>query len=644
LSLTDALLLDPATFDVWISTRTDALASGALNDPFWGGDETKFDAVMNSLASRTNIRIHLSDGAFRTRGYADGVSAGWQIKPGWKIVGAGMDATVLKIVGAASGGHQFFAIGHALDDGGSPAVVTAVDFAEICDLTIDCNVDWQSSTNVACGGIRILGQHCMIRRVKVINWGNKINPTDTTDANPFGVLMALTGVATPDLYEVFGTGMQDCVAAEPSPNSWRDVNVFYLGALGDHGTTHVQPYGRSPFIRNCAVDCNFKRGSALAPSYSSSAILTAASVSYSGGTGTFVGKRPHGRKTGEYVRIQNPNDPTSRWKGYFQITEDAGNPSDPTKFTFLMSDPGSDDHTLVTCGVEFRAIVAGSAQGAVVERNQIQNTWIGGPYQEILNTKEIIIRHNSYKNVAAGPSIRAGALGGMRGSVAFSYNTSAQKVTGSTTSVHNFFAGQWIYVTAAGNYNGFRQITAVTDTTFDFSYGATAGTSPGTVQQLWGVDKALIDDNVIELMDLDTTEFAPRDLYPQTSSRATAILFSDTPGNIPLSPAPSYVHGDVIIRSNRIGYLDCNMIFSSTGGALAGIGVQVAGAKNFIVMDNIVEVIPANPLLNYRCGNVTYFNNKTPLGILIQGFRGDDSTKYTELETEAEDALVLTFI
>jgi hypothetical protein len=45
MSLFDALLLDPAPFEVWISTRSDAKGSGTLNDPFWGSDETKFDEV-----------------------------------------------------------------------------------------------------------------------------------------------------------------------------------------------------------------------------------------------------------------------------------------------------------------------------------------------------------------------------------------------------------------------------------------------------------------------------------------------------------------------------------------------------------------------------------------------------------------------
>lgn len=39
-----------------------------------------------------------------------------------------------------------------------------------------------------------------------------------------------------------------------------------------------------------------------------------------------------------------------------------------------------------------------------------------------------------------------------------------------------------------------------------------------------------------------------------------------------------------------------------------------------------------------------YFNNKTPSGALIQGLNGVSNQKYSELETESEDALLMTLI
>jgi hypothetical protein len=58
----------------------------------------RFDVVMNSLPA--NAKIHLGPtpigNPFLTKGYADGVSGGWQPKAGMKIVGSGIDVTVLQ--------------------------------------------------------------------------------------------------------------------------------------------------------------------------------------------------------------------------------------------------------------------------------------------------------------------------------------------------------------------------------------------------------------------------------------------------------------------------------------------------------------------------------------------------------------------
>jgi hypothetical protein len=103
--------------------------------------------------------------------------------------------------------------------------------------------------------------------------------------------------------------------------------------------------------------------------------------------------------------------------------------------------------------------------------------------------------------------------------------------------------------------------------------------------------------------------------------------------------SPDHVHGDILVRGNKIGYLD-----GQFDPGYEGSGIQIDGAKNVIVSDNVVECAPLNPLQDFRCGAVTYFNNKTPAGALIQGYNGVEQTKYSELETEAEDTLLLTLM
>ena len=57
MSLIDALLLDPAPFEVWIAFRADGIkGSGTLNDPYDGSTTAQFDAIMNMIAKSASPR------------------------------------------------------------------------------------------------------------------------------------------------------------------------------------------------------------------------------------------------------------------------------------------------------------------------------------------------------------------------------------------------------------------------------------------------------------------------------------------------------------------------------------------------------------------------------------------------------------
>lgn len=173
MSLSDALLLDPYPFETWIAKRPEK-GTGTLNDPYGADNQVQFDQLMTELGTIAGPRlIHLGPGTFETAGYADGVSGGWQIKALWRIVGSGKDVTTLKLVNANTANTQFYAIGHALTSG-SPAAPNLVDFSEILDLTVDCALATQPGSSVACGAIRLMGNHVRIERVKAIQWGTKL--------------------------------------------------------------------------------------------------------------------------------------------------------------------------------------------------------------------------------------------------------------------------------------------------------------------------------------------------------------------------------------------------------------------------------------------------------------------------------------
>ena len=92
--------------EVWIAARTDGKpGTGTSTDPLDGSSVPKFDGIMNGFykANRKHLTIHLGVGTFETVGsyvyLAYDPSPGWVADDGWKIIGAGMGNTVVKLVG-----------------------------------------------------------------------------------------------------------------------------------------------------------------------------------------------------------------------------------------------------------------------------------------------------------------------------------------------------------------------------------------------------------------------------------------------------------------------------------------------------------------------------------------------------------------
>ena len=122
MSLLDALLLDPYRINFWLAIRTDGVAgSGTQADPYNCKVDGTFDQWMNTILALSEVqtqgaRIHLGPGVFKTQGYADNVTGGWQAKPRVKLIGSGIDVTTLYQIfpASVSGYPHFFAIGHPL--------------------------------------------------------------------------------------------------------------------------------------------------------------------------------------------------------------------------------------------------------------------------------------------------------------------------------------------------------------------------------------------------------------------------------------------------------------------------------------------------------------------------------------------------
>jgi len=300
------------------------------------------------------------------------------------------------------------------------------------------------------------------------------------------------------------------------------------------------------------------------------------------------------------------------------------------------------DAAQVPMSADVRAFSMGWCHAGVIEGSQAHNVRIGGPYQDKATTREIVVRNNSYRNVIRGSYWKLGVNAGPA-QRNLSALTSVQALATATLTAHGFDEGDRIKIDAGGGapeYKGVFLVKQVLgDDQFTYQMQAVpqgpAGSSPNC-RKVFGVANILVERNIIELATGSGDATSKIGIYVDDGRSDV-----NPPGIDTTADTPEYVYTEAIVRENRIRYLDAK--FDATW---SGEGVRVSGVKNAIVRDNVIECAPqpSRPIKNFRCGTVKYFNNKTPAGVLIQGFNGLSQLSQSELETEADDALVLTLI
>ena len=148
--------------EFWISTNATGNiypSGGTLANPLDGSTPSNFNANMSSLPPYSTI--HILAGTYEVSG-SGANSSEWSVLSGQKIIGSGIDNTILQLV---PGTPQGAVIASSQWSGG---IVTNV---EVADLTCDCN--WQGSD--AYSGVNLNGTGIIVRRVKVIHCGTTSN-------------------------------------------------------------------------------------------------------------------------------------------------------------------------------------------------------------------------------------------------------------------------------------------------------------------------------------------------------------------------------------------------------------------------------------------------------------------------------------
>ena len=174
--------------EFWISTSTNSRNLGTLEDPFICATEPEFDRTMNNFPS--NCTVHILPGTYHTLG--SGIHAAYALKPGQRILGSGMDATIIQLVTNTPSGNSVMGSGW-------PNYVPAG--IEVSDLTLDCHYVPGVSGNVTYIGLDLNGTRLTARRVKAVNlvyldkkvnseaWGIGFNSFYTVSFNSEGNLI-----------------------------------------------------------------------------------------------------------------------------------------------------------------------------------------------------------------------------------------------------------------------------------------------------------------------------------------------------------------------------------------------------------------------------------------------------------------------
>jgi len=231
--LLDSLLEKQMAQDVYLAIRNDGVTGAGTWDNPYDASSTKFDDIMKDVNRVPNgATVRLGPGTFDTTGYP--APSGWSpvvtsspSRSTLRIVGAGMGATTLRLIGVAESTNRH-AIG--MDPAGSQ-----MNGFEISDLTIDCNFSNNSASNSSSGGISVHGKSLWLRRVRVINFGS-------TAASPGTYFSALSAAEV---------GSENCVVEECVVES---PGVGQLGTyhLIRFGGTYASPH-RLCVVRNCAL-------------------------------------------------------------------------------------------------------------------------------------------------------------------------------------------------------------------------------------------------------------------------------------------------------------------------------------------------------------------------------------------------------
>jgi hypothetical protein len=224
---------------IYLAIRNDGkVGTGTVGNPYNADTPQLFDSYISGAAAGNTI--YLGSGVFQTHGYRQATVGGSYVKTGWKVIGQGIDKTIIKLVEATAYGGPHWCFGTDYDQ-----------FAHNTtwkDFTLDCNLDGQiDKTGICIGGMALGGNNILYKNIKVINWGARIPEQEC-------FVLSAGGTDSIAPSNLTGATIDSCIVTQRAPNAEMNSTslIFCGGAEDDVSDTKCAHI--NPVIRNCYCD------------------------------------------------------------------------------------------------------------------------------------------------------------------------------------------------------------------------------------------------------------------------------------------------------------------------------------------------------------------------------------------------------
>jgi len=277
----------------------------------------RFDEVMKTVPVQS--LIHLGPGVFETRGFAplyiaDGFQTGWELKSGQRLVGSGLDVSVVRLAVPMDDQSQTTAIASRNNP--------RADSAEVAGITVDCNAPAHVApygifpAPVTCGAVGLYGSHIRLYRVRAVNFCVQAS------AECFPLFLSSPGYPFP---AATNNIIEDCIVEMPGENNTHETTLI---------SAHGDLYGDG---RSCVVRHNF-HSAAFANGWTPR-LIPLSSVSAPTGSPplvTLTTSQPHAHTKGKALVVQGVKvggNLSTVYNGIFTIVDIVT----PTVLTYRLS-------------------------------------------------------------------------------------------------------------------------------------------------------------------------------------------------------------------------------------------------------------------------------------------------------------------